>query len=64
MLNNKPMIDKFRTLADDYKKVAAELNVSLQELLLMILSEQLNDIFVTAADDPDDDLTVDDVPAE
>lgn len=43
---DKATKERFQMVIEHYRKVAAELNVSLQELLLLILSEQINDIFV------------------
>ena len=43
---DKATKERFQMMIEHYRSVAAELNVSLQELLLLILSEQIKDTFV------------------
>lgn len=38
--------ERLRMITEHYRSVSKELNISLQELLLLVLSEQINDIFV------------------
>lgn len=45
--------EKFRMIIEHYREVAAELNISLQELLLLVLSEQIKDTFVDAKESDD-----------
>ena len=43
---DKATKERFRMITEHYQDVARELNISLQELLLLVISEQLTDIFV------------------
>lgn len=47
---DKGTVEKFEMIVNQYRPIAEKLGISLQELLLLALSEQINDIAQTLVD--------------